>query len=316
MPCLLATIVIIQDYTAETLLFRSCDFADDPGLRLNITPELAGWDFISFQMRRLDANEQWHFSTADEELGLVTLSGSYNVSTSSGEWNVVGGRENVFAGIAHTLYLSRQTEGVVTARHGGEFAIARAPASKDHAPFLVRPEEVTTSIRGGDNATRQINLLIPPGAPVERLVLVEVYTPSGSWSSFPPHKHDVHRVNAQGRLIEADLEEVYYYKVARPSGYALQRIYTDGASPLHQQGHPIDALIKVSDNEAVIVPEGYHPVVSPPGYTTYYLNILAGSAQSLACVDDPDHTWIRDTYQTRDPRVPLYPLPRAPIYEK
>ena len=105
-------------------------------------------------------------------------------------------------------------------------------------------------------------------------------------------------------------------KIDRPNGYALQHIYTDAASPLHQQGHPIDALMKVSNNEAVIVPEGYHPVVSPPGYTTYYLNVLAGSAQSLACVDDPAHAWVRDSYRARDSRVPLYPLSRVPIYEK
>ena len=305
----------IRDYTAESLLFRPRRFADDPGLLLNITPELAGWEFISFQLRSLAAGEAWRFSTGDEELALVTLSGSYDITTSRGEWNDVGGRASVFAGIAHTLYLPRQTEGVVTSRLGGEFAVARAPSTRDSEPFLVQPRDVKTFIRGGDNATRQINQLIPPGAPVERLVLLEVYTPPGSWSSFPPHKHDVHRANAQGSLIEADLEEVYFYKIDKPNGYALQHIYTDAASPLHQQGHPIDALIKVSDNEAVIVPEGYHPVVSPPGYTTYYLNVLAGSAQSLACVYDAEHAWIRDSYQSRDGRVPLYPLSREPIFE-
>jgi 5-deoxy-glucuronate isomerase len=284
-------------------------------LVLNITPALAGWDFVSFQLRRLAAGEAWDFSTADEELALVTLSGVYQITSSRGEWTDVGDRSSVFAGIAHTLYLPRRTQGVVTARHGGEFAIARAPSTQNREPLFIRPQDVTTFIRGGDNATRQINQLIPPGAPVERLVLVEVYTPAGSWSSFPPHKHDVHRTNPNGDLIEADLEEVYFFKIDRPGGYALQHIYTDRASPLHAQGHPIDALIRVSNNEAVIVPEGYHPVASPPGYTTYYLNVLAGSAQSLACVDDPRHAWIRDTYQTRDARVPLYPLPREPIYE-
>jgi 5-deoxy-glucuronate isomerase len=290
--------------------------ADDPGLLLNITPELAGWDFISFQVRSLAAGATWQFSTAEEELALVTLSGTFNITTSRGEWNEVGDRASVFAGIAHTLYLPRRTEGVVATGAGGEFAVARAPSSRDHEPFLFHPQDVITFIRGGDNATRQINQLIPPGAPVERLVVVEVYTPAGSWSSFPPHKHDVHRLDAQSQLIEADLEEIYFFKIDQPNGYALQHIYTDSASPIHQQGHPIDAIIRVANNDAVIVPEGYHPVVSPPGYTTYYLNVLAGSAQSLACVYDPRHAWIRDSYQTRDNRVPLYPLARAPIYEK
>jgi 5-deoxy-glucuronate isomerase len=212
--------------------------------------------------------------------------------------------------------LPRGTTGSVTAADGGEFAVARVPCTSDHQPFLVRPQDVKTFIRGGDNATRQINQLIPPGAPVERLVVVEVYTPPGSWSSYPPHKHDVHRPNAQGGLYEADLEEVYYFKIDRPNGFAFQHIYTDDNSPLHQQGHPIDAVIRVADGEAVIVPEGYHPVASPPGYATYYLNVLAGSAQSLACVDDPAHAWIKESFQTLDPRVPLYPLDHEPLYEK
>jgi 5-deoxy-glucuronate isomerase len=312
----LEAFVATRHYDAETLLYRPHHFADDPGLLLNITPELAGWDFISFQLRILGAGETWRFATGDKELAIVTLSGVYEVSTSRGEWKDVGSRDSVFAGAAHTLYLPRRTEGNVAARQGGEFAVAQAPSTTDYAPFLTDPQNVTTFIRGGDNATRQINQLIPPGAPVERLVIVEVYTPPGSWSSFPPHKHDVHRLNNQGHLIEADLEEVYFFKIDKSDGYALQHIYTDHASPLHQQGHAIDALIKVSNNEAVIVPEGYHPVVSPPGYTTYYLNVLAGSAQSLACVDEPRYAWIRDAYQTRDARVPLYPLPKPPIYER
>lgn len=305
----------MRHFTAESLLFRPQMFPEHPGLRLKITPQLAGWKYISFQVRHLVDGASWRFSTETHEAAVVTLSGSYTISTNRGHWDHVGARTSVFQGIAHTLYLPRHTEGTVTAVDGGEFAFAHAPCSTDREPFLVRPEEVTTAIRGGDNATRQINSLLPPGAPVERLVVVEVYTPSGSWSSYPPHKHDCHRVDPQGQLIEADLEEVYYFKIDKPSGYALQHVYTDATSPLHQAGQPIDALVKVADGEAVVVPEGYHPVVSPPGYTTYYLNVLAGSAQSLACVDDPRHTWVRTTYSSRDPRVPIYPLAKAPRYE-
>jgi 5-deoxy-glucuronate isomerase len=282
---------------------------------LNITPQLAGWEFLSFQVRSLGAGQQWQFSTGDEELALVTLSGVYTISSNRGTWPDVGRRKSVFDGIAHTLYLPRDTQAVATAQVAGEFAIARAPSKANHPPFLVRPEGTVTLIRGGDNATRQINQLIPPGAPVDRLVVVEVYTPAGSWSSFPPHKHDAHRENERGCVIEADLDEVYFYKIDGRDGYALQHIYTDPSSPLHQRGHPIDALIKVASDEAVIVPEGYHPVVSPPGYTTYYLNALAGSAQSLACADDPRYAWVRAAYQTRDKRLPIYPLFREPRYE-
>ncbi len=180
------------------------------------------------------------------------------------------------------------------------------PTDQDHRAWLIRPEDVEYSVRGGDNVSRQINDLLPPGSPVHRLVLVEVYTPSGNWSSYPPHKHDVHIEDEKGNLIEADLEEVYFYKIDKPEGYAYQRVYTDETSPLHQAGKPIDALMLARDNCAVLVPEGYHPVTSAPGYMTYYLNVLAGSAQSLANQDDPQLHVGQGNYQQTDDRLPLY----------
>jgi 5-deoxy-glucuronate isomerase len=194
----------------------------------------------------------------------------------------------------------------VTAEEAGEFAVTWVPTSEDHEPWLVRPEDVDVSIRGGDNVSRQINDLLPPGSPVHRIVLVEVYTPSGNWSSYPPHKHDVHIEDDAGSLIEADLEEVYFYQIDRPEGFAYQRVYTDENSPMHAAGNPIDALVRVGHNEAVLVPEGYHPVVSMPGYTTYYLNVLAGSAQSLANQEDPNYGWVKEKYGGVDERLPLY----------
>ncbi|MBO0795172.1 MAG: 5-deoxy-glucuronate isomerase, partial [Ktedonobacteraceae bacterium] len=184
-------------------------------------------------------------------------------------------------------------------------------ADKDYEPRLVTPDDIVIEIRGGDNATRQINSIIPPGFPCQRLVVVEVYTPGGNWSSYPPHKHDIHKTDADGNVVEADLEEIYFYKLSRPEGYAFQRVYTDPESPLHRAGKPIDAVLLACDNDVVLVPEGYHPVASPPGYTTYYLNALAGSAQSLANSEDPRYTWIKDGYKGRDPRVPLYDVERA-----
>jgi 5-deoxy-glucuronate isomerase len=236
----------------------------------------------------------------------VNLSGRYAVRSNRGEWEGVGGRKNPFAGAAHVLYLPRGTEFSVTAEAAGEFAVAWVPTDQDHAPWLIRPEDVKIGVRGGDNVCRQINDLLPPGSPVHRLVLVEVYTPGGNWSSYPPHKHDVHLAGPDGTLFESDLEEVYFYKFDRPDGYAFQRVYTDAGSPLQQAGFPIDAVVMPEENCAVLVPEGYHPVTSPPGYTTYYLNVLAGSAQSLANRDDPRYAWVKDTYRTTDDRLPLY----------
>jgi 5-deoxy-glucuronate isomerase len=139
--------------------------------------------------------------------------------------------------------------------------------------------------------------MLPPGSDVHRLVVCEVFTPSGNWSSYPPHKHDQHIVDPQGRLLEADLEEIYFYKIDRPEGYAYQRVYT--------ADHHLDELVLAGDNHLVLVPEGYHPVVSAHGYTTYYLNVLAGSAQSLAASDDPQYSWVKATWTSQDPRLPI-----------
>lgn len=293
-------------YTADNLICRPESNPDDPNLILGISPEQAGWEYISFQARRLDTGGRWSFSSGENELALVNLSGRYTVRSNRGEWTGIGGRANVFESAAHALYLPRGTDFEVVAEEAGEFAVAWVPTHEDHAPWLIKPEDVAINIRGGDNVSRQINDLLPPGSPVHRLVLVEVYTPSGNWSSYPGHKHDVHIEDDSGTLIESDLEEVYFYKFDRPEGYAFQRVYTDAKCPLHRAGNPIDAVVMPRENCAVLVPEGYHPVASPPGCTTYYLNVLAGSAQSLANQEDPDFAWVKETYTRKDERLPLY----------
>lgn len=293
-------------YTAENVLIKPMTDGEDPDLILSVTPEGAGWDYISFQARRLVKGGEWSFDTGENEFAFVNLSGRYRVESSRGSWAGIGGRANVFSGGAHALYLPRRTELTVTAEEAGEFAVTWVPTSEDNEPWLIKPEDVAVSIRGGDNVSRQINDLLPPGSPVHRIVLVEVYTPSGNWSSYPPHKHDIHIEDGSGELIEADLEEVYFYRIDRPEGFAYQRVYTDENSPMHAAGNPIDALVRVGHNEAVLVPEGYHPVVSMPGYTTYYLNVLAGSAQSLANQEDPDYGWVKEKYSGVDERLPLY----------
>lgn len=300
-----------MQYTAQDLLVLPTHTPDDPNLILSVTPQSAGWDFIHFQARRLGAGERWSFDTGAHEFAFVNLTGRYTVTSSRGEWAGIGGRKSVFESAAHALYLPRHTQLTVTAQEAGEFAVTWVAVDdlsieQDRDPWLIRPADVPTGVRGGDNVSRQINDLLPPGSPVHRLVLVEVYTPSGNWSSYPPHKHDVHIEDEAGNLIEADLEEVYFYRMDLPEGYAYQRVYTDENSPLHQAGHPIDALVRATHNSAVLVPEGYHPVVSAPGYTTYYLNVLAGSAQSLANQDDPRYTWVKENYRGVDGRLPLY----------
>ena len=279
--------------------------AGDSDVIVEVTPETAGWEHINFQARRLSAGTTWTHNTTEHEFALVLLGGSLTVTSEHGTW-ALRGRANVFAGPPHALYLPRRTTFQVHAEADTQLAVAWVAADEDHPPQLVTPEDSAVEIRGGDNATRQINSIIPPGFDCQRLVVVEVYTPGGSWSSYPPHKHDIHKLNPDGSLREADLEEVYFYQFEQPEAYAYQRVYTDPESPLHRAGLPIDAVVLARDNDAVIVPEGYHPVASPPGYTAYYLNVLAGSAQSLANSDDPQYAWVKDSYSGRDPRVPIY----------
>jgi 5-deoxy-glucuronate isomerase len=292
-------------YTPDNLVVRSGN-SPDPQVIVEVTPELAGWDTLHFQARRLAAGESWSFVTGGHELALVVLSGRLCVESNRGAWRSLGERPNVFAGLPYALYLSLDTDLCVTAESDCEFGAAWVAADKAFDPCLVTPSQVSIEIRGGDHATRQINSLLPPGFGCQRLVVVEVYTPGGNWSSYPPHKHDVHREGPDGQVLEADLDEIYYYKIDRPEGYAIQRVYTGPDSPLQRAGYPIDAALMAYQNDVVLVPEGYHPVSSPPGYTSYYLNVLAGSAQSLAASDDPDFAWVKSSYRSRDPRVPLY----------
>jgi len=298
----------MRSYTYENLIIQPSDYTDSD-LIVEVTPTAAGWDTINFQARRLAKSQAWSFATSGHELALVVLGGQLNVDSDKGSWHGLGLRADVFAGMPTALYLPRETSFTVTAATDVEFAVAWATTDVDFPPRLVVPGDIEVEIRGGDHATRQINRIMPPGFPCSRLVVVEVYTPGGNWSSYPPHKHDVHKVQADGTLLEADLDEVYYYKIDRPEGYALQRIYTDPESPLHHAGYPIDAVVIARNNAVVLIPEGYHPVSSPVGYTTYYLNVLAGTAQSLAATDDPQFAWVKDTYRSRDPRVPIYPIP-------
>jgi len=295
----------MRQYDANNLIVHPGN-SHDSDVVVEVTPELAGWEYISFQLRRLPAGRSWTFSTGGYEMAIVILSGCIGVESERGQWLHVGKRDSVFNGLPYALYLPRHTSFTVEAETACEYAVALAPTDLDYQPRLVTPRDIEIEIRGGDNATRQINNVIPPGFPCQRLVVVEVYTPGGNWSSYPPHKHDIHKTDQAGKIVEADLEEVYFYKLDRSEGFAFQRIYTELESPLHKAGFPIDAVLLARNNDIVLVPEGYHPVTSAPGYTTYYLNVLAGSAQSLANSEDQRYAWVKEHYRSRDPRVPIY----------
>jgi 5-deoxy-glucuronate isomerase len=273
------------------------DGGADPALIHRVTSKQAGWDLLNMEVRRLSEGQGWSHDTGEHEAVLVILGGTCTVRSSKGEWSEIGQRKDVWSGMPTALYLPRNTTFEVTALSPGlELAHCWVPTDQDFEPKLVRPQDCKLEVRGGRNATRQINDIIPPGFACHRIVACEVYTPGGNWSSYPPHKHDTHIETEDGQVLEADLEEFYYYKV-RGEGYAIQRVYTDDRS--------LDATVVAHNNDIVLVPEGYHPVSAAYGYDCYYLNFLAGSAQTLSATDDPVHAWIKQTWDVQDPRVPM-----------
>jgi len=268
------------------------------GIYQSVLKGETGWQFLNFQARLMKQGETWIGNTEGNEYAIILLGGNYSAKTSKGNWKTVNGRKDVFSGIAHSLYLPRNTSFELTAESETlDIAYGWCETDEDHPAYFKRPEEAAIEIRGGDNATRQINSLLQPGFDCHRLVSVEVYTPSGNWSSFPAHKHDNRKVNKDGKVVEACLEETYFYKVDKPQGYAIQQIYNDDRS--------LDEIAVARNNDVVLVPEGYHPVVAGHGYNVYYLNFLTGSDQSLANTDDPDHKWIYNSWEGKDPRIPL-----------
>ncbi|MCS4305207.1 5-deoxy-glucuronate isomerase [Chryseobacterium sp. BIGb0232] len=265
-----------------------------------ISAENAGWTWLNFETRLMGPNETWAYDTGGNEMVIVLLSGNYKVESNRGNWEIKNGRKNVFEGVAHTLYLPRKTQfTLISTSEVLDIAYCWCKADSDFEPQLIIPEETPTVIFGGSNATRQFNDLIPPGFGCSRIVCREVYTPSGNWSSFPAHKHDERIVNNEGQLLEAQLEEIYFYKFQKPEAYAIQQIYTK------DEKDSLDEIVRARNNDAVLVPKGYHPVAAAHGYHCYYLNFLAGSDQSLANTTDSDYQWIFDSWKEKDPRLPL-----------
>lgn len=263
------------------------------GISMDVNREDVGFQFVNFQVHRFAPGQSYAGETGGNELCIVMLAGRCQATSSRGQWDSIGGRSGVFDGMPHALYLPVKTRFTLTAQTACEAAFCYCRAEQAHPARLITPADVEVEIRGGGNATRQIHKIIKPEFPAHRLLVVEVYTPSGNWSSYPPHKHDVH--NPPG---EVDLEEIYYYRIDRPEGYAIQRVYT-GDRRLH-------ATLTVRDGELVLIPEGYHPVVAAHGYNVYYLNVLAGSTRSMAASDDPEYAWVRDNWTGKDPRLPLF----------
>lgn len=264
----------------------------------SITPESANWHYLSFEAREMSKNDTWEHHTKDNEMVIVLLGGNFRVDSDKGSWETVNGRKDVFSGVAHTLYLPRDTTFTLTAMSQKlDLAYGWCKAEKDFEPKFVAPEDTPVVIFGGDNATRQFNDLVPPGFGCNSLVVREVYTPSGNWSSFPAHKHDERILAEDGTVLEPIQEETYFYKFQKPEAYAIQQVYT--------KDRTLDEIVRPHHNDVVMIPKGFHPVVAEHGFHCYYLNFLAGSDQCLANTTDPDHEWIYGSWTGKDNRLPL-----------
>lgn len=265
---------------------------DEVGEIISVNPQRAGWQYIRFDVHTFRPGDKLSAEAGDDETALIILGGQCDVESTAGTWKGLGQRRNVFDGLPHALYLPRQTAYTVRATTPLEVAFCGAKAEQSLPARLVQPQDVRVEIRGGKNVTRQIYHLLAPEFPAHRLLIVEVYTPSGNWSSFPPHKHDQPDMPHENRL-----EEIYYYKLSHPDGFAIQRLYTGDAR--------MDQALVVRDNDLVLVREGYHPVVTAPGYHCYYLNVLAGDVRSMQAADDPTYAWVRETWGPRETDSPL-----------
>ncbi len=248
-----------------------------------VTPEVAGWRYLSFAVHELTAPMQVGGDGC--ETAVVILAGG---GARVGDLDLPG-RASVWDGPASAAYLPPGASASVEPSGASvTVAVATAPASGREtasAPVRIGPEDVVTEVRGAGNATRQINHIITPDFPADRLEVVEVYTPSGNWSSWPPHKHDTDDMPR-----EAILEEVYSYRFRRAEAWGVQRLYRGDGSR--------DLLWSVRDGETVIVTDGYHPFVATHGDDAYYLNALAGDVRTMACSYDPVLDHVRGEWET------------------
>ncbi|GAA2608739.1 5-deoxy-glucuronate isomerase [Streptomyces tubercidicus] len=274
---------------------------------LDIDPERAGWGYSSLRVLELPPGARHSFATGESEWIVLPLSGGCTVRTEGGESFELAGRESVFSGVTDFAYVPRDARVEIASGAGGRFALTGARC-ENRLPARYGPASgVPVELRGSGSCSRQVNNFGAAGGfACDRLIAVEVLTPGGNWSSYPPHKHDECRPGE-----ESELEEIYYFEIESAhgtDGVGYQRVSPSG------RGRGTDVLAEVRSGDAVLIPDGWHgPSIAAPGHTMYYLNVMAGPGATrewLIC-DHPDHGWIRATWpeQAVDARLPLYEAP-------
>ncbi|MBB5935069.1 5-deoxy-glucuronate isomerase [Streptomyces zagrosensis] len=280
--------------------------ADGP-YSLAIDPKRAGWGYSSLRVLDLPPGGTHELVTGESEWIVLPLSGGCTVSTGADVFDLHG-RENVFSGVTDFAYLPRDAHARITSVAGGRFALTGARCEQALPARYGPASAVPVELRGTGACSRQVNNFGAAGVfACDKLIAVEVLTPGGNWSSYPPHKHDECRPGE-----ESELEEIYYFEIADAHGtpgLGYQRVTPSGP------GRETDVLAEVRTGDAVLIPDGWHgPSIAAPGHHLYYLNVMAGPGAERAWLirDHPDHAWIRGTWpeQPVDPRLPFYTAPR------
>ncbi len=264
----------------------------DGSYDLVVTPESAGWGYSGLRILTLEPGTTHSLSTGDSEFLVLPLTGGCTV-TVDGRSFLLDGRTGVFDSVTDFAYLPHDSRALISSTSGGTFALPCARTGRGGLPARYgRREDVQVELRGAGACSRQVNNYCLPGQfEAEQLLVCEVLTPGGNWSSYPPHKHDEARPG-----VESALEEIYYFEVSGESGFGYQRVY---GTP----ERPIDVLAEVRSGDTVLIPHGWHgPSIAAPGYDLYYLNVMAGPGQDRAWLicDDPAHGWVRATWATQD----------------
>jgi 5-deoxy-glucuronate isomerase len=255
------------------LLARSA-LPDPDGRVLSVTPESAGWRYVGFEVYRLVAGARLVRRAPGRETCVVVLSGCVDLGAEGSEWRGLG-RDSVFDGPPTALYVPPGAEW--WAEGEAELAVCTAPASSGAGLRLLPPDRVRHESRGEGGESREIDHILMADEPAESLLVTEVITPAGHWSSYPPHKHDT-----DDPPRETYLEETYYHRMSEPGGFAFQRVYTADRS--------LDESLAPGDGDVVLVPRGFHPVAAGVRHDLYYLNVMAGPVREWRITTDPDFT--------------------------
>ena len=250
------------------------------GTVLSVTPESAGWSHVGFKVVKLADGQRHDGGEAGRETCLVLVAGSADVVAGGLRFDHVGGRASPFEDRAPgAVYVPAGMSWSVIALGDVELAVCTAPGTSAGTPRLIADADMSREVRGSGTNTRHVRNILPETQPADGLLVVEVITPAGHWSSYPPHKHDTATAGE-----ETVLEETYYHRTHPRQGFAFQRVYSDDRT--------LDEAIAVEDGDVVLVPRGYHPVGAAHGYDLYYLNVMAGPERRWLFRNDPDHAWI------------------------